>query len=81
LVASSDFTKACVATDDNARGKAPDFALSPGQRAALAAFAASGTASLHNDVPTEYAERSIRRLQCTACHTRDEVEDRWSGVA
>jgi mono/diheme cytochrome c family protein len=38
-------------------------------------------ASLSNDVLAEYAERSVRHLQCIACHGRDEIEDRWSTVA
>ena len=38
-------------------------------------------ASLSNDVPAEYAERSVRHLQCIACHGRDEIEDRCSTVA
>jgi mono/diheme cytochrome c family protein len=81
LLAGSDWTRGCVAPDEAARGTAPDFAFSDQQRGALRAIAAAGVSSLHNDVPLEFAARSIRHLQCTACHARDEVEDRWSEVA
>jgi mono/diheme cytochrome c family protein len=80
--AALDWSKGCVANDEASRGKAPAFALTDAQRGALVAFAASGREdSLWSDVPVEYAARAIRRLQCTACHSRDEVEDRWSNVA
>lgn len=81
LLQTSDWSKGCLATDDSARGKAPDFGLSDEERGALKAIAAAGLASLHNDVLPEYAERAVRHLQCTACHSRDEVEDRWSTVS
>jgi mono/diheme cytochrome c family protein len=81
LLTQSDWSKGCLATDDAADGKAPDFGLSPDQRAALQAIAAAGLSSLHNDVAAEFAARSIRHLQCTACHARDEVEDRWTQLA
>jgi cytochrome c1 len=79
LLASSDWTKGCMA--ETVAGTAPDFALSAEQRGALMAIAAAGLSSLNNDVLPELAERSVRRLQCLACHARDEVEDRWSTVA
>jgi mono/diheme cytochrome c family protein len=79
LLATSDWMKGCLAGEVS--GAAPDFRLSVEQRAALTAFAAAGVASLNNDVLPELAERSIKRLQCMACHGRDEVEDRWSTVA
>ncbi|HEY7115970.1 MAG TPA: hypothetical protein VH475_05270 [Tepidisphaeraceae bacterium] len=81
LVSGSDWTKGCLAKDETSRGNAPDFALSDDQRASLQAFAAAGLSSLTNDVLPEFAERSVRHLQCTACHARDEVEDRWSNVS
>jgi mono/diheme cytochrome c family protein len=79
LRASSDWTKGCMAAE--AGGSAPNFGLSAEQRGALMAYAAAGVSSLNNEVLPELAERSIKRLQCTACHSRDEVEDRWSTVA
>ncbi len=81
LTASPDWTRGCVAQDDAARGKAPDFGLTDGQRDALRALAVAGVASLASDVPVEFAERSVRQLNCVACHARDEVEDRWGTLA
>jgi cbb3-type cytochrome oxidase cytochrome c subunit len=81
LLQFSDWTKGCLAKDDAARAKAPDFALTQDQRGALQAIAATGLASLHNDVLPELAQRSLRRLQCNACHNHDEIEDRWSTIA
>jgi mono/diheme cytochrome c family protein len=79
LLATSIWTKGCMAGEVSEA--APDFKLSAEQRGALTAFAAAGVSSLNNDVLPELAERSIKRLQCIACHGRDEVEDRWSMVA
>jgi mono/diheme cytochrome c family protein len=79
LLSASDWKKGCMA--ENVGGKAADFSLSAEQRGAVMALAATGIESLHNDVLPELAERSIRRMECMACHSRDEVEDRWSTVA
>ena len=72
------WTRGCLAADAAARGKAPDFAFTPAQRDALAAFAASGFASLKQDAPAEFAERQIASLRCTACHARDGQASVWS---
>jgi cytochrome c2 len=68
----------CVAPDAAARGKAPDFAFTPAERAALQAFAASGFGSLVQDVPIEFAERQITSLRCQSCHSRDGQPSLWS---
>jgi hypothetical protein len=60
------------------RGSAPDFALAPRQREALAAFGARGFDSLKQDAPVEYAERQIKELRCTACHARDGDLSTWA---
>jgi len=72
------WSKGCLADTAAARGKAPDFALPPAHRDALAAFAATGLASLKQDVPAEFAERQIVNLRCTACHARDGQPSVWS---
>jgi len=64
----------CLASSD----KAPDFSLSDNQRSALVAFLKRGVESLNNDTPIEFAERQVYALNCRACHTRDEQQDRWS---
>jgi mono/diheme cytochrome c family protein len=72
--------KGCVAPDAKARGKAPDFALTPAQREALLAFAAAGFDSLKQDVPLEFAERQTKNLRCTACHSADGQPSVWSSL-
>ena len=72
------WTTGCLASDDAARGKAPDFAFTAPQREALTAFASTGFASLKQDAPAEFAERQIKNLRCTACHSRDIEQSVWS---
>jgi len=59
-------------------GKVPDFGLSNDQVAALAAFKKKGLDSLKRTTASEVANRRIKLLNCTVCHTRDNLEDRWS---
>lgn len=76
----SDWTKGCLATDDTARGHAPDFALSDDQRGELQAFAASDFNSLSRDNPIEVAERQFTLSNCSACHLRDNLGDTWTDL-
>ena len=75
---ATGWTTGCLATDPGTRGKAPEFAFTPAQRDALAAFASTGFASLKQDAPAEFAERQIKNLRCTACHSRDSEQSLWS---
>jgi cytochrome c1 len=61
----------CVADTPAARGKGLDFALAPGQLAALRAFAKTDFASLRADVPAEFALRQLSELRCVQCHDHD----------
>ena len=72
------WTNGCLANDASARGKAPDFAFTDAQRDALTAFASTGFASLKQDAPAEFADRQIKNLRCTACHSRDTEPGVWS---
>ncbi len=56
----------CLADEPNA--KSPHFRFTPGQRAALRAFAATDRASLQRHAPAEFARRQVRSLNCNACH-------------
>lgn len=76
----SGWTKGCLAPDATARGNAPDFALTEPQREALLAFAATGFGSLKQDSPVEFAERQIKNMRCTACHSRDGEPSTWTAV-
>lgn len=55
---------------------APEFRFDDDDRGALAAFLkhASRTSSLERVVPAEFAERTIRSVNCTACHARDDAD-------
>jgi mono/diheme cytochrome c family protein len=75
---ASGWTKGCLAPDASARGNAPDFAFSPEQREALLALGAQGFASFKQDTPVEFAERQIKNLRCTSCHSRDGQQSVWS---
>ena len=75
---ANGWTSGCLSDDAGKRGAAPDFALSPAQRDALRAFAASGFASLKQDSPIEFAERQLKNLRCAACHPRDGQSGVWS---
>jgi mono/diheme cytochrome c family protein len=68
----------CMASEPAARGAAPDFAFTPAQREALAAFAAAGFDSLKRDAPAEFAQRQSANLRCQACHTQDATPSVWS---
>jgi len=72
------WSKGCLAPDDAARGKAPDFRFEPTQREALLAFAAGGFDSLRQDTPAEFATRQIKNLRCSACHSSDGQPSVWS---
>jgi mono/diheme cytochrome c family protein len=76
-IAKDGWTRGCLAADDAARGKAPDFALTPEQRDALIAFAATDRSSLTRDNLAEFAERQVTELRCVACHNRDTQVDVW----
>jgi mono/diheme cytochrome c family protein len=70
--------KGCMAADAAARGTAPDFGFDDAQREALHTFATAGFDSLKQDCPAEFAERQVRNLRCTACHSRDGQASVWS---
>ena len=70
--------KGCLAPEPASRGAAPDFGLSAGDRAALAAFVSSPAAVSAAEAPSEIAERWIAALRCNACHRRDGQDDVWT---
>ncbi|PAZ03212.1 MAG: hypothetical protein CAK89_02730 [Opitutia bacterium AMD-G3] len=72
--------KGCLASTPAHRGTAPDYALTAPQRAALSAFLRTDLASLHQDVPAEFAARQIKDLNCVACHDRDSAGSTWAMV-
>jgi hypothetical protein len=76
-----DWTRGCLASDANQRGKAPDFGFDSSQRAALQEFSRrDALASLHRDASVEFAERQYAALRCNACHPRDHETDLLSAL-
>jgi cytochrome c2 len=65
-LAAAKWAGGCVA--EKPAGKAPFFAFTAAERAALQAFAATDRASLTRHVPAEFAERQARALNCRECH-------------
>jgi len=68
-----DWSAAGCVADDAKRGTAPHLNLSAEDKAALIAFAASGTKSLAHNDKAEAAERKFYSLRCNACHARDTI--------
>lgn len=75
----SKWRTGCLGSNARQRGQAPDFAFTDAERGALRQFAQTDLrASLHRNVPLEFAERQYRQLRCNACHARDAETDFWS---
>ncbi len=66
------WNRGCLAGAPDAAGKAPQFAFTADERAALQAFAATDRLSLTRHVPVEFAERETRLLNCRECHGKFE---------
>ncbi|HWE03485.1 MAG TPA: c-type cytochrome [Tepidisphaeraceae bacterium] len=67
----NDFRHGCLAETDADRHGAPDFSLTPDRRAAMMSFIASAPTWPDHVVPSEFAERQVVAMRCTACHARD----------
>ncbi|HET6246245.1 MAG TPA: hypothetical protein VFE47_00970 [Tepidisphaeraceae bacterium] len=70
-ITKQGWTAGCMAIDAAGRKNAPDFSLTESQRGAILAFAATRGKSLMQDCPSEFSQRQIVSLRCTACHARD----------
>ena len=70
--------KGCLAQNDH--GKAPDFAITKTERAALMAFLKTDEKSLTRESPSEFSQRQMQSLQCASCHRRDGASTRWHAV-
>jgi mono/diheme cytochrome c family protein len=60
------WTQGCLSETETE--KAPFFSFTQEERAALQAFAQTDRTSLKRHVPSEFAERQSRTLNCTECH-------------
>ncbi len=69
-LAGKDWSAAgCLADDQNSHPQFPQ--LKKDDRAALAAFAKAGFATLSRHVPAEFAKSQIASHRCTSCHASD----------
>ena len=66
------WTQGCLAELSDADSRAPRFDLDAAGRAALRAFGSTDRASLLRHVPTEFAQRQTRLLNCRECHGKFE---------
>ena len=82
-IPEKSFNRGCLSPTVGQRGNAPEFALTPDERTAIAVFLKDHTLqdSLSNAIPAEYAKRQLVSKNCTACHERDGVGDLWSQFA
>lgn len=71
-LAADKWQQGCMAEKPEADSKAPRYDFGPAERAAFAAFAAGDRASLRRSVPSEFAARETRNLNCAQCHGKME---------
>ena len=64
----TDWNKGCVTGAANA----PQFSFNATERDALQAFGRTDRSALARHVPSEFAERQVRLLNCRACHGQHE---------
>jgi mono/diheme cytochrome c family protein len=62
----------CLAEKADDASKSPHFSFTAEEREALQAFAASDCSSLTRYVPTEFADRQTKLLNCRECHGKFE---------
>ncbi len=67
-LAADKWTHGCLADVPPADSKAPRYAFTPEERAALRALAPAAAAVVTRHDPIEFAERQARQLNCAACH-------------
>ncbi len=71
-LAAAKWSSGCLAEKPAADSKSPRFKFSNEDRAALAAFASTDRKSIERHVPTEFASRQVRALNCAECHGKVE---------
>jgi cytochrome c1 len=69
---ADEWKRGCLAATPADAGRAPLFAFADAEREALQAFGAGDRASLTRPVPSEFAERQTRLLNCRECHGKVE---------
>ncbi len=72
LAGLKNWKNGCLAEARPEGSKAPQFLFSESEREALRAFGGSDRTSLARYVPSAFADRQARGLQCAACHGQHE---------
>lgn len=72
LAQIANWKAGCLAEKPDEKSNAPQFNFSTEEREALQAFAATDQSSLSRHVPTEFAGRQSRALNCAECHEKIE---------
>jgi len=67
-LAAGSWKSGCLAESPAAGSKAPVYALTADQRAALAAFGSTDRASLNRSTAADFLDRQARHLNCRECH-------------
>lgn len=65
---AESWTRGCLAPGGSTNSTAPHFGFSDAQRAALRRFGTAHLASLQRHVPTDFAARQVKNLNCVGCH-------------
>lgn len=73
-------SKGCLAGDDATRKSAPDYRFAKEQTEALRSFLSGDSKSLSRESASEFSQRQVANLKCTACHRRDGASTRWVQV-
>ena len=73
--------KGCLATDEKARGRAPDFGFNKDEILTLRGFVKTNHKALLTRDTVEFAERQIVAQRCNACHQRDNTLSVISGMS
>ena len=73
--------RGCLAGASGSSDKAPDFALTGEQLAALRAFLPHALAATQRRSPLDYAARMVPALRCTNCHGRNSEPSVWARLA
>lgn len=72
----ADWEKSCCVTQHDSSL----FDLDETECSSLQTFGKHGLPSLKRRTLSEFATRQISELNCKVCHTRDDLEDRWSSA-
>ena len=77
-IITSGFDSGCLAGPDGNTMGSPSFPLAAEDRDALCLFLKESVDSIFRYTPYEFADRHMRALDCSACHSVDGTGNTWS---